>query len=267
MVLDKKLNTIIAHFGINKPEDWQTVHPDSILAVADVGPQTLNHLRLMLANRGITLKGDETPLYWQTHLNALRGASQISGADQAVVTPFTILIDADEKQPFSFLGLRSDANQSNRPLIVRTQRKHLGDTHGDYSVEGLEGWAHVERKSMSDWQSTVLGWGGGRERFERTLGYLSELPCGAVVIECTLKTAMAQMPAYGTKTVKENQKTFYRTVLAWSVDYRVPFIHCDDRRLAEVTAFRILERQWKHQHARRKRAALDAAASAANELV
>jgi hypothetical protein len=267
MVLDSKLNTIIAHFGINKPEDWQTVHPDSILAVADVGPQTLNHLRLMLANRGITLKGDETPAYWQTHLGALRGASQISGADQAVVTPFTVLIDADEKQPFSFLGIRADANQGNRPLIVRTQRKHLGDTHGDYSVEGLEGWAHVERKSMADWQSTVLGWGGGRERFERTLGYLNEIPCGAVVIECEELAAIEKMPSYGTKTVKENRKIFYRTVLAWKIDYRVPFIYSFDRHWAEKNTYRILERQWKHQHAKRKRAALDASANMANDTI
>jgi hypothetical protein len=261
VVLDSKLSALRETFGIEKPEDWTYVHPSAILSVPDIGPQTLNHLRLMLANRGITLKDDETPLYWQTHLDAVRGASQIAGTDRAAVTPFTILIDADEKQPFSFQGMRADANQKNRPLIVRTARKHLGDTKGDYSIDGLEGWAHVERKSMSDWQSTVLGWGGGRERFERTLEYLAELPCGAVVIESTLGNTIAQMPAHGKKTVDENRKSFYRTVLAWGVDYRVPFMHCDDRRLAEVTAFRILERQWRHKHAERKRAAIEAAAN------
>lgn len=261
MVLDSKLSALREAFGIEKPEDWTYVHPEAILSVPDIGPQTLNHLRLMLANRGLTLADDETPAYWQTHLDAVRGASQIATTDTAVVTPFTVLIDVDEKQPFSFQGMRSDANQKNRPLIVRTARKHLGNTKGDYSIDGLEDWAHIERKSMADWQSTVLGWGGGRERFERTLAYLAELPCGAVVIESTLGNAIEQMPSYGSKTISQNQKAFYRTILAWEIDYRVPFIHCDDRRLAEVTAFRILERQWRHKHAERKRAAIDAAAN------
>lgn len=266
MVLDAKLSALRDAFGIANPEDWTSVHPEAILAVENVGPQTLDHLRLMLANRGLTLKGDETPLYWQQHLDTMRGASQIAKTDNAVVTPFTVLIDSDEKQPFGFQGMRSDANQKNRPLIVRTARKHLGDTHGDYSIEGLEGWAHVERKSMSDAQSTVLGWGGGRERFSRTMEYLAELPCGAVVIECTLAAAIKDMPSYGSKTVSQNQKAFYRTVLAWQIDYRVPFIFCDDRRLAEVTAFRILERQWRHKHAERKRAAIDAALNELDSL-
>ena len=261
MVLDSKLAALREAFGITVPEDWCTVHPESILAVENIGPQTLNHLRLMLANRGLTLAGDETPLYWQTHLDAVRGASEIAETDRAAVTPFTILIDADEKQPFSFQGMRADANQKYRPLIVRTKRKHLGDTKGDYSIEGLEDWAHVERKSMSDCQSTVLGWGGGRDRFERTLEYLAELPCGAVVIEATIGQTIEQMPAHGSKTVEQNRKSFYRTVLAWEIDYRVPFLFCDDRRLAEVTTFRILERQWRHKHAERKRAAIVAAAN------
>jgi hypothetical protein len=258
VVLDSKLAALRDAFGITVPEDWCTVHPSAILSVPDIGPQTLNHLRLMLANRGITLKDDETPLYWQTHLDAVRGASQIAGTDNAVVTPFTVLIDADEKQPFSFKGLRSDANQKNRPLIVRTTRKHLGNTHADYSVDGLEGWVHIERKSMSDWQSTVLGWGGGRERFEKTLQYLSEIPFGYVVIECPEDDATEQMPSHGVRTADHNRKIFFRTLLSWH-DYRVPFIYCKDRRWAETKTFRLLERQWRHKHAERKRAALDAA--------
>jgi len=261
VVLDSKLSALRDAFGITIPEDWCTVHPSAILSVPDIGPQTLNHLRLMLANRGLTLAGDETPAYWQTHLDAVRGASQIAETDTAVVTPFTVLIDTGEQQPFSFQGLLADAKDGSRPMIVRTKRKHLGESHADYSLEGLEGWAHVERKSMADCQSTVLGWSGGRERFERTLEYLSELPCGAVVIEATIGQTIEQMPAHGSKTISQNRKSFWRTVLAWQIDYRVPFIFCDDRRLAEVTAFRILERQWRHKHAERKRASIEAAAN------
>ncbi len=259
MVFDKRFEELRDHFQIVNPEDWATVLPEWITAVPNVGEQTLNHLRLMLASRGLTLKGDETPQYWQTHLGLKRGATQLAGSDAAVVTPFTVLIDADEKQPFTFLGLRTDADRGNRPLVVRTARKHLGNTKGDYSVDGLEDFAHVERKSMSDAQSTVLGWGDHRERFVRTLEYLSELPASCVVVECSFGAALAGMTSRGKKSVTENQKIFHRQVLAWTNDYRVPWYFCDDRRFAEITTFRFLERQWRHEHARRKRAAIDAA--------
>lgn len=259
MVLDSRIATLREHFGIAKPEDWCAVHPEAITAVPDIGPQTLNHLRLMLANRGLTLRGDETPAYWQSHLDTLRGASQIAGTDTAIITPFTVLIDADEQQPFTFQGLRADADRNGRPLIIRTARKHLGNTHGDYSIEGLEDFAHVERKSMADAQSTVLGWGDRREQFQRTLEYLSELPAAMVVVECSFMAAIVGMTARGKKSVDENRKIFHRQALAWMNDYRVPWVFCDDRRFAEITTFRFLERQWRHEHARRKRAAIDAA--------
>jgi hypothetical protein len=266
MVLDSKLETLRNEFNIQKPEDWCKVSPASIVAVKDIGDQTLNHLRLMLANRGLTLANDETPIYWQTNLDALRGASQIASSDKAIVCPFTVLVDSDEKQPFTFTGIRADANKQHRPLIIRTASKHLGNSHGDYSIEGLEGWVHIERKAESDVQGTVLGWGDRRDRFVRTLEYLAELPSSAVIVECTLLQAITSIRDTPNKTAKENQKIFYRQVVAWMDDYRVPWVFCDDRRFAEVTTFRWLERQWRKRTAEAKRTQIDAAKNPLFEL-
>lgn len=262
MVLDSKLQTLRDEFNIQKPDDWCNVTPESILAVQDIGPQTLNHLRLMLANRGLTLRGDQTPAHWQIELDATRGASQISETDKLTVCPFTIIVDSDEKQPFTFQGIRDDRK---RPLIVRTISKHLGNSHGDYSVEGLEGWVHIERKSQSDVQGTVLGWGDRRERFVKTLEYLAELPSSAVVIECTLGTAIATCRDTPNKSAATNSKIFSRQVSAWMDDYRVPWVFCDDRRHAERVTFRWLERQWNKAKAERKAAQAQAQESIFND--
>ena len=265
MVLDSKFKLLNDHFGINAPEDWSRITPAAVVSVENVGEQTLNHLRLMLANRGLTLAGDETPHYWQTNLDAMRGATQIAGSDKAIVCPFTILVDADEKIPFTFQGIRADANRQNRPMIVRTMTKHLGNTRGDYSLEGFEGWVHIERKSEGDVQGTVLGWGERRERFEKTLAYLSELPSCAIIVECSFTQAISSCRETPNKTAKQNSKIFYRQVLAWMDDYRVPWVFCDDRRHAEITCFRWLERQYRKRRAEQKQSQIAAAKSLFND--
>jgi len=116
MVLDSKIARLREHFGIHKPEDWQGVTPEWVLAVPEVGPQTLNHLRLQLAARGLTLRNDQTPAFWQQHLSSDKlGTSQLDGADAAVICPFTLLVDSQEKNPFTFAG--NDPNFSSGPKI------------------------------------------------------------------------------------------------------------------------------------------------------
>ena len=254
MVLDSKMHLIRRHFNIQDLSDWVEVRPDEITTIPDIGPQTLNLLRLHLANSGLTLKDDRTPAHWQSSLSIIRGVVQLSEQDNSVTSPFTILIDSAEQHPFRFQGFKTDADKQNRPMIVQTRRQHLGATRGDYSVEGLEGIVHIERKSLEDVQSTVLGWGERREQFQRTLTFLAEIPSSAIVVECTLGQAISQMRSRGSKTVEQNRKIFQRQVSAWADDYRVPWHFCDNRELAEIVCFRQLERQWKHDQARKKKA-------------
>lgn len=163
-----------------------------------------------------------------------------------VLCPFAVIIDCQEKQPFSFTGLASDADRGGLPIEVRTIFRSLGVSRGDYSIVGLEDTCGIERKSLEDAHGTILGWGERRERFVRELETLATLPCSAVVVECTLSELIQQAPSRGVKSATENAKTLFRQVLAWQQDYRVPWVFCDGRRMAEIATFRILERYWKN---------------------
>jgi hypothetical protein len=254
MVLDTKFHQLREEFSIRSPSDWTLIRPEQILALDDIGEKTLNHLRLHLANEGLTLLDDQTPAYWQENLSAIRGATQIAGSQDAIVTPFTILVDKAEQHPFTFAGIIGDSHQQYRPIIVRTRSEHLGPSHGDYTLDGLQYHCHVERKSQEDAIGTVLGWGDRREQFQRTLAFLAEIPSSMIVIESGFDACLVEMSSRGKKSKEQNQKIFHRQVLAWMDDYRVPWIFCGNRRLAEITTYRWLERQWKHRRAQQKQA-------------
>ena len=261
MVLDAKIARLREHFGIQQPEDWQGVMPEWVLAVPEVGPQTLNHLRLHLAARGLTLRNDQTPAFWQQHLSSDKlGTSHLDGTDAAVVCPFTVLVDSQEKNPFTFAGIRADARQQNRPMIVPTEWRSLGPTHGDYSIAGMEHEVHIERKSREDCQGTLLGWGERRERFERTLKFLAEIPSSLVIVECTEGELYRTAPSRGKKSARENAKILMRSIGAYQDDFRVPWRFADTRRLAEIVTFRWLERYHRHRAREAKRAQTDGSA-------
>jgi hypothetical protein len=251
---DKKLETIRHHFGIFKDTDWTSVRPEWITRMDGIGPATLNYVRMILAAKGLTLLDDRTPEYWKRHLpdvticTTLRDPEE-AGSDVGVMCPFTVVIDSAEQSPFTFQGLQTDADQGSRPLIVETKWQALGrhpDSLGDYSLDGYIGRCHVERKSMDDAHGTILGWGVRRDRFERELQNLSGLDAAMIVVECSLATLLANAPAFK-RTAAQNQKALHRSIIAFQQDYRVPWVFCDSRRLAEQTTFRFLERYWRKQ--------------------
>lgn len=250
MVLDSKIQQVKLHFGIQRLSDWEKVRPEWILQLHGVGQATLDHIRMYLAARDMTLCEDGTAVAWRTHFSDAKICHTMGMRDIGVTCPFTVLIDSQEKQPFTFRGLSCDKDQRYRPLIVPIVWRSLGPTLGDYSIDGYEGRCHVERKSMVDAHGTILGWGEHRDRFERELRQLSEIDCAAVVVECTIGQLVSEAPSHGKKSNAENGKILFRQVLAWQQDYRVPWVFCDGRRLAEIATFRILERFWKKNHDR-----------------
>lgn len=196
--------------------------------------------------------------------------------EACITNPFTILIDSAESQPWTFDGLFADADKDDAPLYVPTRWQCLGrhpDSQGDYSIDGLVGQVAIERKSMDDCISTVLGWdsryqvekglNGRRERFKRELENLAAMRSAIVVVEAPLERCMKRMPGSdgldynadawegsneqrGVKTVRENRKIFFRSVVSWQERYRVNWMFCADRRAAEIFAFRWLEKCFQH---------------------
>ena len=189
-----------------------------------------------------------------------------------VYCPFTVLIDKQEKAPWAFdnLRARSFIDKEMRTYVSRTERRFLGVGMGDYSLDGFgyQGRVGIERKSMVDFQGTLLGWrhevegAGGegwsididrRARFKRELGNLAAMDCKAVIVEATFGDCIFDAPEWGTRSAGENSKYLHSTYIAWQEEFPgVPWIFCDDKQMAAVTAFRILEQFWS-RHAKERR--------------
>lgn len=138
--------------------------------------------------------------------------------------------------PFSFLGIDVVKGKTRHPLLVKTTSMTLAS--GDYSILGHSDKISIERKSLEDLYSTLTH---GRERFERELTRLQEMQFSSVIVEVSLETII-QRPPPNTRVVP---KSIYSSIIAYQ--QRFPKTHwllCDSRRLAEKTAFRILERYW-----------------------
>jgi DNA excision repair protein ERCC-4 len=165
----------------------------------------------------------------------------------AVICPFTVLIDGREKAPYRFDGIRADAGQQHRPIVVSTQWQHL--VTGDYTISGLEDKVCVERKSLADLYSTL---GQHRDRFEREhermLAIVEGGGSAVVVVEADWETAMHLPPARS----QLPPKVVFRTAVSWQVRYRVPWLFMPDRRFAEIYTFRFLEKFWKFHNSKER---------------
>ncbi len=167
---------------------------------------------------------------------------------ETIACPFPVYIDTAETQPYPFTGLKADAAQKNKLITIEKIWQCLGrypNSLGDYS--NWIGRCHVERKSLEDAHGTLLGWGERRERFESELTNLAAIEAGAVIFECSFDDLILFAPAHGKKTAEQNAKALHRTVIAYQQDYKVPFIFCNGRRMAELTTFRWMERFWRKQ--------------------
>lgn len=260
-MLDSKIRQLKYHFGIAEPEDWQGVEPAWILSQPGIGPVTLEHLRMYLAAKDLTLKNDRTPEFWRQNLSAVKIGHTLGddddGPDRGVLCPFVVVIDTAEQHPFTFQGMRTDSDSGYRPLIVPTERRALGrhpDSLGDYAPDCGIGRCHVERKSLEDLQGTILGFNGGRrDRFETELANLASMEQSLVIVEASLENVIARAPATK-RPASLNAKILQRSIIALQQDYRgVQWMFAGDRRLAEQFTFRFIER-WHRKHAEAEKA-------------
>ena len=154
--------------------------------------------------------------------------------NEPFVVPFTILVDGQEKAPYHFDGMTTDASMKNRPMSVPTSWSHLKT--GDYSIDGWKKHVTVERKSLEDLYSTL---GQHRDRFEREHIRMAGMGAGnsCVVIEANWNQILNHPP----RRSRLVPKTVFRTFLSWSQKYAVPWYAMESRRMAEVATFRWLE--------------------------
>jgi hypothetical protein len=182
--------------------------------------------------------------------------------DTPLALPWRIVIDTAEGHPFTFDDIKADAARQYRPIQVECVRRCLGrhpNSYGDYSLESAaDGWqytetrCYVERKSLEDCQSTLLGFSDGhRDRFESELSNLaSAIRAGGaalVVVECDMPTLLSTPVPGSRKPPQVVARSLHRTICSMWREHGVPWAFCGSRRLAEVTTFRFLESFWKHR--------------------
>jgi hypothetical protein len=241
MTIDHRIEIARDHFKITQPSDWQEIRPEWIRKLHGIGPRTLDMIRLYLAARGLTLKDDATVEFWMANLQTASIGGQIALVDNAITEDFTILIDSQEKQPWTFQGF----TEASRPVVIPFRWQSLGPSHGDYSVAGCQDYVHIERKSLEDALGTFLSHGDRRDRWEATLGFLAEIPSGHVIIEATQGQCIAAITSRGKRSAPALRNEFLGSVISWFETYGVPFWFLDQRRMAERMAYRILKRGWR----------------------
>lgn len=155
-----------------------------------------------------------------------------------VLSPFAVAIDTREQAPFTFLGLRADADQGNLPLVVPTEVKTLQT--GDYSIVGCENEITIERKSCEDAVSTIVV---DRERFDREFQRMQSYRFAAVVIEASWGKLLA--PIAGRQI---RPKSITRGIMSLMLRYpSVQWVTCPDRRFAEHFTYQLLAKFWSHR--------------------
>jgi len=168
--------------------------------------------------------------------------------------PFTILVDSAEGQPYTFDGIHCDSPSNDKIWSVSTQYACLGrhpNGLGDYSIDGMVGRVHVERKSGEDAVSTILGFSGRRGRFAKELENLAKIEAGLVMIECDVGYLLegGRRTDWGSSRSRQTiAKQIDGSLLAFMQDFHVPWFFAMSRRHAEIATFRFLRRFWKNHH-------------------
>jgi DNA excision repair protein ERCC-4 len=141
----------------------------------------------------------------------------MDASDKGIV----ILVDSREQRPPAFPGFA-------------TERVTLST--GDYSVvrdgQDLRDAVAIERKSVSDLLGCI---GGRRERFERELCRLGQIPFRALIIE----DSMSELVEASRRT-QMTPKQVLGSVLAWQFKYHILVTFCSGRHYAAATVRTLL---------------------------
>jgi DNA excision repair protein ERCC-4 len=142
---------------------------------------------------------------------------------------FKVVVDTREQNAYHFSHIKPYA-----PWVV-----YKALPTGDYSIEGYEDRICIERKSLSDLFGST---GHGRERLQNEFERMRQFEYAAIVIEAGLDTIFKHPPSFS----KPNRsKSVFRTLLVWSIRYKVFVWPCPDRAFAERLTYLLLEKFYK----------------------
>lgn len=133
-----------------------------------------------------------------------------------------IIRDSREQLPYSF---------DRWPVSVQVS----GIPTGDYSINGFEDKIAVERKSLNDLVSCLMG--KNRDRFEKELTRARSYQVFAVVIEANLFQIMGKQ--YHSVM---NPDAVMQSITAFYIRYGVPFLFAGDRSGGEYVTFSLLQK-------------------------
>lgn len=217
-------------FRITEPQSWSQISAADVLAVPGVGKKSLNELRLYLAHRGISLKGDNPPAYWIETLK-----SETGDPPQFGVCPFTVVRDTNEGHPFDFDQICDSEGRPIRVPIV-TRPLYLSGL-ADYTIDGFETEIQIERKADDIYSSMSER----RDIFEAEIERLNDMcDFAAVICEVPRSTIIMDNNRFGARS-----KSILNTVSSWRVRFPgVHFCFCDGRWDAEQECWRLLSGWW-----------------------
>ena len=183
---------------------------------------------------------DDAWLEWAQHncrrfLGAKRVAT-LPARPIVIESPFVVLVDADEQQPWDFAALTTDARHDGARIIVRTKRGTL--PVGDYGIVGEPGIA-IERLDLADLHLAV---GPARQRFVQEMEQLAKLPFAAVILEASWHQLDDEALASGASAPSDSLAA---SIITFIERYPVTWLTAGDRQTAATLAYRLLEQYWR----------------------
>lgn len=160
----------------------------------------------------------------QTLLSKAAKTVQAKKIKARTVKP-VIVIDTREKRPYVFNSSKFGSVKKALPS-------------GDYSLEGLEDKIAIERKSLSDFISTLVH---NRERFDAELKRLSSFNFSWIVVEGSIKEILS-----GDYRSLIKPKSLLGITTSIMVDFpKTPIVFCDDRPCAAAMVEALMLRCYK----------------------
>lgn len=158
--------------------------------------------------------------------------------------PFKILVDTQEKNPYTFQNIESNSDHGCLPYKVETETKWL-DRLGDYSLIFPEeiSLPHpkvcIERKSKEDFFGSMAKRDNWEERLARQC---EELEYSAIIIESEWLEIGTNPPPYSDMPFT----SIHRTVQSWTIEYSsVHWFFYPGREAAESACFWLLYRLYE----------------------